>query len=153
LSHVLDQFDPQRLDSDRWVAVNVARGEVYALLSEHQAARAGYSAALSGLDGLPISPALRQRRARICRGLGESWEHESSQQALKWLRRGLDELAGDHAPEAAFLHFSIGSVLIGAGDLAPAAHAIETSLELLPANALDWRASADEPRRHPLLAR
>lgn len=142
LSHVLEQFDAQRLDIDRWVTVNVARGEIYALLSEHQAARTGYSEALSGLDALPDSPALRQRRARICRGLGESWEHESSQQALEWLRRGLDELAGDHAPEEAFLRFAIGSVLIGTGELAAAAQAIDTSLSLLPAIALDWRARA-----------
>jgi len=140
LHHLLERFTARQLDTDQWVAVNIARGEVAALLGDHSAARASYTQALAQLDALPDTPAVRERRARACRGMGESLEPESPQQALAWLERGLDALAGDPSLEEAYLRFGMGSVLITGGKHAAAAQALEASLRLLPESASDWRA-------------
>jgi tetratricopeptide (TPR) repeat protein len=69
-------------------------------------------------------------------------EHESPQEALVWLDRGLEELAGADPLEEAILHLRQGSALIATGNYSAARSVIEESLRLLPEGPSDWRASA-----------
>lgn len=142
LRQLLELFNEQQMDNIQWALVNLARGQVYVLLGETQLARESYQLAHSLLTGLPDSPSTRELIARACRGVGESLQYESPQDALVWLHRGLDELAAVSGPEEAALHIDIGRVQIGRSEYAAALSALEQGLSLLPEGPSQWRASA-----------
>jgi ATP/maltotriose-dependent transcriptional regulator MalT/tRNA A-37 threonylcarbamoyl transferase component Bud32 len=142
LRRLLEQLDPRRLESPLQVDVAIAQGEVYALLGESELARNSYTAAFALLSSLPPSPQLRERKARVCRGMGEALELESPQQALAWLRKGLEEVAGQGWLEEAILLLKVGSVMIATGEYATAQTMLNESLRQLPEHLSDWRARA-----------
>lgn len=142
LRQLLESFKAESLDATQGVNVAIARGEVYDLLGEGMLARASYEAALAKLETLPDAPPVRERKARVCRGMGELLRAQSPPEALEWLRRGLAFAAEAHSVEEAVLHVRIGAVLIAMGDQAAATESLEKGLSLLPAEANGVRATA-----------
>lgn len=142
LGRLLDRFTDRQLDTELWIAVNIARGQVFSFLRDSQRARQSYQEALSQLTTLADSPAVRESKAHACRGMGELLEYEAPQEALDWLRRGLEELAGASAQVEAALLIKIGSVQIGMGNFADASDVLEKALELLPDGSIWQRAAA-----------
>jgi ATP/maltotriose-dependent transcriptional regulator MalT len=143
LRALLERFRPGRLEPPLRAAVYIAQGQVYTLLGEGSAAGEIYEEALSCLSDLAISPKVSELRARACQGIGELLEHESPQEAMEWLRRGLDELAGGRFPsEEAALYIKIGSAHLALGNLDDALSATERGLALLPTGPSQLRASA-----------
>jgi tetratricopeptide (TPR) repeat protein len=140
LRQLLKKFTAQQLETEQWVAVNLARGQVYALLGQGQQAQESYQQALSQLDTFPDSPTVGELKASACRGMGHLLEFESPDEALEWLRRGLDELKSANTLEEALLFLRIGSVLVAKGEYGEAQVALEKSLGLLPEDASQWRA-------------
>ena len=151
LHRLLERFAVGQMDAELWARVKIALGEVNTWLGQSQPARANYLEALAQLAQPPGSladstggiQALRHLRARACRGMGDSLEFESPPQALDWLRRGLDELAGTSALEEAALHIKIGNIQADdVGDLAAALRSLERGLSLLPEGPSRLRATA-----------
>jgi serine/threonine protein kinase/tetratricopeptide (TPR) repeat protein len=142
LRQLLEQFSAEQLTPEAWIAVVMARGEVYQLLRESALARASYAQALTHLNTFGESPEVRVLKARAYRAMGELLERESPQESLDWLRHGLDELAGADPLEEAILHLRRGSALTALGDYASASRVLEASLRLLPEGPNDWQASA-----------
>jgi ATP/maltotriose-dependent transcriptional regulator MalT len=142
LRQLLKPFTAEQLDKEQWLAVNMARGELYGFLRESKEAQESYQEARSQLANLPDSPATRELKARACRGMGSLLEFESPDDALEWSRRGLEELAGASVLEEALLHLRIGSILFTQGNLKSAQRELQESLSLLPEEPSDWRASA-----------
>jgi tetratricopeptide (TPR) repeat protein len=139
LHELLALFQAQQLDADTWIGVCLARGEVGALLGAREQAQASYQTALDRLAALPESPAVRERLARACRGMGELLEAKAPQEALAWLRRGIDELAGANSPEEGLLKHRVGSVLTVMGEYGAARDALQESLDRLPESQPMWR--------------
>jgi ATP/maltotriose-dependent transcriptional regulator MalT len=142
LSRLLAQFNTQQLAPALQPAVHIARGQVYALLDESDQARASYEAAMEELETQPDASAVRVSKARACRGMGDLLEHRAPQEALTWLRRGLDVLAGDSNLEEAALRIRIGSVQIALGELDDAQRITEQGLNLLSPRPSQLRARA-----------
>ena len=150
LGLLLEHFEAQQLQAETWVKVNLAQGQVYALLGDGRWARASYEEALESLDRLP-DPAsgsgqnllqVRELRARACQGIGDSLRYESPREALAWLRQGLSQLAGTSSQEEGALRIEIGRVQINTGDFANALCSIEQGLALLPDGPSPLRATA-----------
>ncbi|MBN1138757.1 MAG: hypothetical protein JXM73_19390 [Anaerolineae bacterium] len=142
LRAVLESFTAQQLPIERWVEVLLGRGELYDFLGEGDAALTSYREGLAQQEMLPDSPQSRQRIARACRGIARLLERESPDQALDWLRRGLDELAEAGGLEEALSRLQMGSLLIAKDEYATAVKALRQTLELVPAGASDVRARA-----------
>jgi len=140
LRRLLEQFAADQVSAEQWLALTFARGEVYTFLRESALARESYQTAFDLVAALSDSPLAPEYKARICRGIGELLEYESPQEALAWLRRGLDEAAGRSAYEEARLLHRIGSVLIATGEHDAARAALEQSLGLLASEAGEPRA-------------
>ncbi len=142
LRRLLERFTAQQLDTAQWANVNIARAQLYALLREGQPARDSYQEALSQLAALDDSPAVRILRGRACRGMVDLLRYESPQEALEWLRRGLDEVAGASTLEEAALHIRVGHVQINMGEYDAALCELEQGLDLLPEEPSQMRAIA-----------
>jgi tetratricopeptide (TPR) repeat protein len=112
--------------------MNIACGELYTFLRESELAQESYIEALTQLRSQPDTPSAHVCTARICRGMGELLEYENPQEALAWLRRGLDVLAGNDRAEEARLLNRTGAVQIAIGAYDSAREALERSLALLP---------------------
>jgi len=125
-------FAPKGLEPLTWAMVNLGRGQVYALLGETQAARAGYEEALNQFSSQPGSPAILELRARTCRGLAELLQYNAPNEALDWLNRGLQELGGASAMEEAALRIRLGRILAYLGKNAEALGELQRGLALLP---------------------
>ena len=143
LSRLLERFQPQQVEAEQWARLNVARGQVYALLGEGETAQKSYQDALSQLDKLVASPAVHTLQARACRGMGELFQHTSPQQTLDWLHRGLDALAGASTEEQAALRIRMGYVQVAVmGEHKAALSALQEGLELLSEGPSQLRATA-----------
>lgn len=141
LRQLLEGFTARQMDTELWIAVSIARGEIYDLLCEGQLARASYEEALRQLTTLPDTPQVRERKARVCRGIAVLLEDELPQEELQWLHRGLNELAGASALEEALLRMTIGTCLGVTGKYKEASQSFEQSLLLLPEGSNQWRAT------------
>ncbi|HTP11221.1 MAG TPA: CHAT domain-containing protein [Anaerolineae bacterium] len=150
LSQLLEHFTADRLPPDLWARVNLARGEVYTVQGHSETARQSFQSALMLLNtmysttrfksDLALSPEIRRLYARAYLGIGSLLESEDPPEALKWLQRGLDALAGSEAAFAAILWIRLGSVQVGMGNYAEAQRSTERGLRDLN-NWLDhWRA-------------
>lgn len=142
LRQVLEHFTAAQVDGIQWAQVNVARGELYTLLGESALARQSFATALDSTSIMPASPARHQVRMASYSGMGQLLEHESPQQALNWLQRGLAEVAGGTDEEAAALHIRIGSVQIAGSEYAAALQSLQKGLQLLPTTPNSLRTSA-----------
>jgi tetratricopeptide (TPR) repeat protein len=131
LRHLLERFTMQQLDTALRAAVNIARGQVYMLLGEGQAAKESYEEALSELAALPESREVSELRARAYVDMGDLLHRKSLQEALDCLRRGLGDLAEASISLQADLHIKIGSVQTSLGNHAAALRALDRGLELL----------------------
>lgn len=126
------ESDSQRLDSDRWAAVQVALGKTYPYAGERQLARQIDQSAWEYLAGLPESQSVRSLQVQVCAEMSKLLQHEAPQQALDWLQCGMDVLAGDEKPdEVALLYLLIGNAQIASGDYSDALKAIQRGLALL----------------------
>jgi tetratricopeptide (TPR) repeat protein len=139
---LLARFNARQLDPDLWGRVNLTRGIVDARLGERQAARESYQEAFSQLVLLPNSTPVRITKARVCEGMGDLLRHESLQEALDWLRRGLEELAGANIEAEATLHITMGDVLRAMGNHDAAVQSLQYGLDLRPQSPDPWRARA-----------
>lgn len=142
LLQILDGFAPEHLDVLLQVKVNLARGQILTLLGEGEVAHKNFESALQLSSTLPITSELREFRAQVYEGMGRLLEQESPDQALAWLQRGLEELAGIGDQSEAALYVRIGSVHIATGDYPAALAALEKALNLLPQEPSQLRASA-----------
>jgi tetratricopeptide (TPR) repeat protein len=134
------------LDRPQWIDINIARGDVYALLGEHVPAKESYDEALAQLAGQAPSSETLRREARICRCMGELLQDEAPQQAMAWLQRGMAAIAGlqagslPAAEEEAALYTRMGYVQLNIGEFDAALAAFDKALNLLPAGPSPLRA-------------
>jgi ATP/maltotriose-dependent transcriptional regulator MalT len=142
LRRLLERFDARQLGTEQWAKVCVGRGQVHAFLGDGQAARDSYAESLSQLATMPETPTVRELRARTCRGMGELLEDKAPQEALDWLRRGLDKLAGDGDTEEAGLHIKAGQIHMRVGSFSDALDVLQRGLEQLPEEPSQLRATA-----------
>jgi tetratricopeptide (TPR) repeat protein len=142
LKQLLAHFADQPLSMVQQAEVDIARGRVYTVLDDNEPARECHQYALSRLAELSDSPSAQQLRAREYRGITETLEHESPHDALDWLSRGLEELAGANALEEAALLIRNGTTRIAIGDYSAALDAPERRPELLPDGRGHYRVSA-----------
>lgn len=144
LQGLLGRLKQSDLDDSEWRQVKLAQGEVYAFFGQSDQARAAYQEVISLLAVLPDDNNIRIQRVRAYRGLGELLQQESPQEALTWLRHGLEEIGEAQTMEKAKLHLTIGTILMWLGNYAEAAATLEKSLSLFPDEPSQWRATALE---------
>jgi tetratricopeptide (TPR) repeat protein len=152
LSQLLEHFTADRLPPEVWVKVNLARGEVYTVQGHGETARQSFQSALMLLNtlysttrlefGPTLSPEIRLLYARAYLGIGSLLEYEKPPEALKWLQRGLDALAGSNSAVEAMLWIRVGSVQVSMGNYADAQHSTERGLRGLHDWLNHWRAVA-----------
>jgi ATP/maltotriose-dependent transcriptional regulator MalT len=141
LCGLLERFEPGSVTLDTWVEIDLARGQSYAFLREREAAINSYQDALARLDALPQTLSVRERKARLCRGMGELLEWEDPQAALAWLQRGQVE-APEGSAEVAALYVRMGGVHLYVGDYPDAIDYLEQGLRFLPAGPSQLRGIA-----------
>jgi tetratricopeptide (TPR) repeat protein len=151
LQTLLETFERGQVMSPSWLRLNLARGELYTFIREHQLAEASYQAVLAQLDQPNGSVTLSQAdllmlRARACRGMGDLLEQEAPKEALTWLQRGLETLAGIgsgvDATEKAIFHIKLSNIYIALANYAAALDAVQRGVALLPAEPGPWHISA-----------
>jgi tetratricopeptide (TPR) repeat protein len=142
LRHLLEQFTAAQLQSQEWVNVNLLLGQIYDLQAEGRHARDYYQAALDHLELLSHSPTVNQLRARAYRGIGDTLEAESPQEALVWFERGLDIVENTSGQERAALLISLGLTKMRLGKYAESLDVLTQGLEALPPGPSQLRAKA-----------
>jgi tetratricopeptide (TPR) repeat protein len=142
LRTLLDQLSGRALNPIDLAAVHVTRGQVCAFLGERSIAQQNYQVALAKLAVLPPDPAVKVWQARAYLWLADVVQDEALPEAVKWLQRGLETIAGLNMPEEALLHIQLGSVQVGMANYAAALGETEQGLRLLPPGEMHWRAVA-----------
>lgn len=133
-----------------WVDLNIARGRLGSLLGLGSRVRPALDESLRVLEDLPDDAAVRLRKARACRGIGECLHYEAPREALVWLDRGLAALSSNSSPlsdpdtrmETAALEMKLGAVRLLLQENEAAAAALQRALALLPNTASQVRGNA-----------
>lgn len=140
---VLEALTERKLSPPAWVRVLLARGQVYALLGEAALARTSYEAAYALLAQSPSMPDGPELHARACRGLGELLQADQPEEALHWLKRGLDSLPdGAVTEQRAALLIRQGRILALLGHSDESVSALQEGLRALPPGPSRLRLSA-----------
>jgi tetratricopeptide (TPR) repeat protein len=142
LRHLLEQFTDAQLETVDWVDVNLALGQICDLQAEGERARVHYQQALATLDQLPPSPTVNRLRAGAYRGIGDTLEVESPQEAVTWYERGLAAVDDDQSLEKAALLISLGLSYMHLGNHAASLEVLTQGVEILPAGPSQLRARA-----------
>lgn len=145
LERLLAEFTAKQLGPALWVAVNLARSAVAHLIGDDATAQ---TCAQVALDQLSVGTNIADRRllqARAHRHMGAAWEYQSPEQAVAWLREGLEHLnATEHLREyeleRARLHYRLGAAFQALSLLDDATRAYQTSLHLFAEGTLRDRA-------------
>ncbi len=140
LRRLLEALEQSALSPEMRLSVLVASGDLLAFLGESAAAKQRYQAALADLQGLPTTPTRAAWEARACLGMGAALEHQTPDEALRWLEQGLAAAGGDAALQAALLN-RVGAVHVGLAEYDAAIASLEQALSLLPATISQLRAN------------
>ncbi|HTP10345.1 MAG TPA: protein kinase, partial [Anaerolineae bacterium] len=145
LRALLDQLLGRSINPIAWAAVHVTRGHVCAFLGDRATAQESFHMALARLEALPNDKTVKIWQAHGFLGLADVVQDEALPEAVKWLQRGLETMAGLNLPEEAILHIQLGSVQVGMANYAEAQRETEEGLRLLPpsealTSAAHWRA-------------
>jgi ATP/maltotriose-dependent transcriptional regulator MalT len=140
--HLLERFSEGGFDPLSRVSVNLALGELFALVGEGPAAMRSYKEAATILEGMPDSEAVRESKARAYGGVGGLLEQETPDEAMQWLQRGLTEVEGSHDLEEAALKIKIGAFQMNLGNYDQAMDYLKSGLNMLPKSALQLQAVA-----------
>jgi tetratricopeptide (TPR) repeat protein len=132
LLSLLERFKEQHVQDGLWAEVNLARAQTYTLLNDKQNASDCYNSAFEEAAALPDRAAGSFLSARACLGMGELLQDESPQDALDWLRRGLEEDGGANSQVEAALHIRAGYIQMQLGQYAKASASVDRGLNLLP---------------------
>jgi len=133
LQQVLEQFGEKLDDPILNARLNLARGQVSALLGDGQAAQDRYESAYNTLEGLPDSPQARPLKARACLGMGEVLQESNPLVALEWLMLGLEALPeGENLLEQAIIRIRMGRIHAYQGDYKAAEEALQQGRKELP---------------------
>jgi tetratricopeptide (TPR) repeat protein len=141
---LLQQLTDAQLDGELRAKVNLTLGEVRALLGETVPARRSYEEAMARLDNLKQTVSVRELKATVCRGMGDLLRTNLPQEAIRWLERGLAEVAGVSGltlTEAA-LRIKTATALIAAGNYREAYEELKRGLKILPNGPSQLRVSA-----------
>lgn len=146
LRHLLQQFTAAHLEPADWINVNLALGQLCALVGEDEQARGHYQEALDRLERIDGSQTAYALRARALRGMGQLVYNEEPQEALVWLQQAFDALASaggeaDSQLEAA-LYLDIGWAHRRLHNLAEAMDAFQHGLARLPRGPSQLRGDA-----------
>lgn len=143
LRHLFGQYLQAQLQPDTWARVLLGRGKVAYVYGEYDEACQWYQTAAEMLSHLPQQTGRRILQADVCRQMAQVLMEQSPNEALVWLRRGLEHLADLQTLEqTADLHIASGAALIHLGQFDAAEAEIEAGLGLLPADALEARIDA-----------
>jgi ATP/maltotriose-dependent transcriptional regulator MalT/transcriptional regulator with XRE-family HTH domain len=132
LGELLKHFKASQLEITQWIEVKLALGWVSRLLGEVAAARASYDEALAQAATLPDSAAARELKARACGGIADLLRLEKPQEALAWLRQGLQAIAELDSAEHAALLIQVGDIQMTLGNYDEALGALKEGLAHLP---------------------
>ena len=133
LQQVLVQFGEKMDDPILNARLDLARGQVNALLGDSQAAQDWYEAAYNTLEGLPDDPQAGPLKARACLGMGEVLQESNPLMALEWLMLGLEALPeGDNLLEHAIIRIRMGSIHGYQGDYKAAEEELQQGRSELP---------------------
>ncbi len=132
LNSLLVRFRAKHLEPVHWIEVNLARGQLETLLAENAAAQTCYQEALFQLEMLAEGEERHRLHARICHGMGELLQHESPQEALEWLSRGLQSPPADSPADVAALSIRAGYLQMQLGRYAAAKASVESGMNLIP---------------------
>jgi len=105
----VQHFETQSLSPTEWRIVYEARGDLYALLGQLEAARAAY-------DGLLADAAAREHHARIHRKIGELVRRQRPAESIEWYRQALALLDNPQDVEAARIHIRLSAAWFYQGD-------------------------------------
>lgn len=140
LCELLSQLVTTRLEDRLRIELSLALGQVRAVLGDSDAARKDYQAALSEATRLPLLSNEWQIRVEAYRGIGALLKDDAPEEALGWLRRGMEELmqledAEDVRQARVGILAESGFALLHQGAFAEAIDTLEQSLKLLPSGA------------------
>ena len=141
LRGLLEQFGAAGLAAEGWIAVNLAKGQLYTLQAEGGLAEASLTTALNQIATLADGTQQRILAARACRGMGELLEEKSPRDALGWLEQGLDRLQGADQMEEAALYIRSGTLHVYLNDYAKAQAASKRGQALLPPHPTYWHST------------
>ncbi len=139
---LLGQYQQVQLQPQTWAQVLLARGIVAYAYGENSEAQRCYQAAADALASLPAGVETRILQARVHRRMAQALVEQEPNEALTWLRRGLEHLADMQVPEQADLRIACGAALIHLGQFETAEEEIRAGLALLPADATGIRVDA-----------
>lgn len=146
LRDLLNELAGPKQERQERIAVYLVLGQACAVPGDSKAARSGYESALAQATGLPLVSDGWRARVEVCRGMGALLKDDAPEEALAWLRRGLEGLAGVADEDSgrqlrAGLQSELGFALINTGDFEEAIEALQQSLALLPPGADPLRAA------------
>lgn len=133
---LLGRFKAQQLDTAQWVDVNIACGEVCALLGDFNEAIEAYGTAFAQLMGGAMRSEERRRAADLAQRIGrlQGWQAQYDE-ALGWMEKGLQALGeqlddASHAT-AAMLHVHTGTIYYYRGHYDDAVARIQRGLAIV----------------------
>jgi ATP/maltotriose-dependent transcriptional regulator MalT len=142
LQIMLGRLTVRTLHTPLNVDVPLAHGDTASFLRQVEKAEASYCKALELLEQLPDEEDVRERKLRLCYGMGTLLEWDRPHDALDWVVQGLAQITEHDTLQHARLLLRKGSVLIGLGACADAQPPLQEALLCFPETASDGRISA-----------
>ncbi|RME50050.1 MAG: hypothetical protein D6796_03785, partial [Caldilineae bacterium] len=133
LRQLLALFSDRQLAADSWASVNLALGDVCGFLHEPEQAEEHYRTALHTVRTLPLTPANRELKAKICGGMSDLHRDSDPAEAMAWLEQGLDALPDAPSEVKADLLLKRSTLQLHSGDYQTALETVEQASASLPA--------------------
>ncbi len=140
---LLNRFNLGEFATELQARVHLALAQIYNLRNDKQPARENYVLAYEEAQRANRSEAKHDLVARISDGMGELLEMDAPQEALDWLRRGIDELAEEDGQLLASLEIHSGYLKMMLGELRDAPEVVERGLQRLAEGPSQLRGAAD----------
>lgn len=132
LRALLEALEQSPLDPEKRLSVFVSLGDLYEFLDQGELAQPRYLKALDDLAQLRLGTKYNEWKVRACLGMGTVLEHQTPEEALRWLEQGLRAAADATAELQAAIHNRIGTLRIGLAQYDAAVASLQQALSLLP---------------------
>lgn len=142
LDHFFDKILPEDLPVELAATFNLARGWLYTWRGASSLARQSFEQVLALTHQLPDTSISQTIKTQIYLNLGDLLQQSAPQDAIDWLRKGLEETTDRDNSEAAALYITLGAAYINIGNLQAALQVTLIGQAVLPV----------EATRYPILA-
>ena len=104
LQVLLKRLEHKQIEVERALRIKLALGEIGGILGDEAGAKRNYKEIITELEDKPDINSFRVVWAQACRGLAGLFEYNRPEEAVKWIKMGLERVAGVNSFEEGALY-------------------------------------------------